>query len=115
MNALDSHPVWRLTRGANVQADGSVTFSVWAPNHRTLALRLLGATERELPMARDADGESRLDVSAALAGAGTDCPYVLPTVGARPDPVSRAQPHGVHEASRVVAADDFAWTDGGCP
>jgi maltooligosyltrehalose trehalohydrolase len=30
----------------------------------------------------------------------------------RPDPVSRRQPDGVHEASAVVKPDDFAWTDG---
>ncbi len=31
----------------------------------------------------------------------------------RPDPVSRCQPRGVHEASQVVDPSAFGWTDGG--
>jgi maltooligosyltrehalose trehalohydrolase len=45
-------------------------------------------------------------------GAGADYFYVVGG-GERPDPVSRSQPAGVHGASRVVAPDEFGWTDGG--
>jgi len=106
---------WRLERGANVGADGGVTFSVWAPRRRALSVRLsdpvTGAPRGELPMTRGADGVFTARVDAGLAPAGSDYAYVLPDVGARPDPVSRHQPRGVHAPSRIVAADGFGWTD----
>jgi maltooligosyltrehalose trehalohydrolase len=107
---------WRLTRGATVEKDGSVTFSVWAPRPASLAVRVLGpdgTTRAELPMQRDAAGVFVARVAAEQARAGDDYAFVLPEHGPRPDPVSRRQPNGVHAASRIVAPDDFAWTDGG--
>ncbi|HLK91876.1 MAG TPA: malto-oligosyltrehalose trehalohydrolase [Polyangia bacterium] len=107
---------WHLERGARVGSDGTVTFSVWAPRAEALAVRLLGpdgAVRAELPMARDADGVFTVRAGAGQASAGTDYVYVLPGVGARPDPVSRLQPAGVHGPSRVVEPAGFRWTDGG--
>ena len=101
---------WRLERGANVGADGAVTFTVWAPRRRALSVRVLdaaGATRAELPMTRDADGVFTARAAAAIAPVGSDYVYLLPDVGARPDPVSRHQPNGVHAPSRIVAADAF--------
>jgi maltooligosyltrehalose trehalohydrolase len=112
--ALSCTPMaWRLERGANVDADGAVTFAVWAARRRTLAVRVLdaaGATRAELPMTRDADGVFTARADRAVAATGSDYVYVLPDVGARPDPVSRHQPNGVHAPSRIVS-DRFAWTD----
>src|SRR5436190_13228405 len=105
---------WRLERGANVGAGGAVTFSVWAPRRQALAVRLLdgaGGTRTEVAMSRDAGGVFTARVDGTLAPVGSDYVYLLPDVGARPDPVSRHQPQGVHGPSRVVAADRFAWTD----
>ncbi|HMF41278.1 MAG TPA: malto-oligosyltrehalose trehalohydrolase [Polyangia bacterium] len=108
---------WRLERGANVGSDGRVTFSVWAPRRQALSVRVLdpatGATRAELPMTRGPDGVFTAVADAGVASAGSDYVYLLPDVGARPDPVSRHQPHGVHGPSRVVAVDGFAWTDAG--
>ena len=108
---------WRLERGANVGADGRVTFSVWAPRQKALSVRVLdpvsGAPRGELPMTRGPDGVFAAEAGADLAPAGSDYVYLLPEVGARPDPVSRHQPRGVHAPSRIVAADRFAWTDAG--
>jgi maltooligosyltrehalose trehalohydrolase len=109
-------PPWRLTRGATVEADGSVTFSVWCPRRPSVALRLLGAggrREREVALERGDGGVFSARVGGEAAGPGTDYLLVLPEVGARPDPVSRFQPHGVHGPSRVVAPDSFRWSDGG--
>ena len=105
---------WRLERGANVGADGAVTFAVWAPRRRALSVRMLdaaGATRAELPMTRGADGVFTARAAAAVAPVGSDYAFLLPDVGARPDPVSRHQPRGVHAPSRIVAADAFAWAD----
>jgi maltooligosyltrehalose trehalohydrolase len=108
--------VWRLERGANVGDDGAVTFSVWAPRRRTLSVRILdpaGAPRAELAMTRGDDGVFTARADAGVASAGDDYAYLLPDVGARPDPVSRHQPRGVHAPSRIVAGNGFAWTDGG--
>jgi maltooligosyltrehalose trehalohydrolase len=107
---------WHLERGARIASDGTVTFSVWAPRAAALAVRLLGpdgGTRVELPMARDAGGVFTVRAGAGQASAGTDYLYVVPGVGARPDPVSRLQPAGVHGPSRVVDPGAFRWTDGG--
>jgi maltooligosyltrehalose trehalohydrolase len=108
---------WRLKRGANVGDDGRVTFSVWAPRRRTLSVRVLepgsGAVRAELAMTRDAAGLFTVRAEAEVAAAGSDYVYLLPDVGARPDPVSRHQPRGVHAPSRIVAPGRFAWTDAG--
>jgi maltooligosyltrehalose trehalohydrolase len=111
---MQGEMAWRLERGANVDPDGAVRFAVWAPRRRALSVRVLdaaGATRAELPMTVDADGVFTARVDAAVAAPGSDYVYVLPEVGARPDPVSRHQPGGVHAPSRIVATDDFAWTD----
>src|SRR4051794_11916115 len=107
---------WRLERGANVGGDGAVTFTVWAPRRRALSLRVLnaaGATRFELPMTRDAEGVFTVRTAPGEAPVGSDYAYLLPEIGARPDPVSRHQPSGVHAPSRIVAADAFAWKDAG--
>ncbi|HEX3901496.1 MAG TPA: malto-oligosyltrehalose trehalohydrolase [Polyangia bacterium] len=106
---------WRLARGAQIGGDGLVTFSVWAPRAESLAVRLLapdGAVRAELSMERDANAVYSVRADAATAPAGGDYVYLLPGVGARPDPVSRRQPFGVHGPSRIVAADGFSWSDG---
>ena len=105
---------WHLERGANVAPDGTVTFSVWAPRAASMSVRLLGpdgAPRAELPMARDEGAVFSARATAAQAPAETDYLYVLPGAGARPDPVSRRQPAGVHGPSRVVAPGAFRWTD----
>ena len=64
-----------------------------------------GAPRAELAMTRDDDGVFTARADAGVASAGDDYAYLLPDVGARPDPVSRHQPRGVHAPSRIVAAD----------
>jgi maltooligosyltrehalose trehalohydrolase len=107
---------WQLGRGARVEPDGGVTFSVWAPRAEALTVRLLGpdgGVRLELPMARGADGVFTARADAAAAPVGSDYVYLLPEVGQRPDPVSRHQPAGVHGPSRVVAPAAFRWSDAG--
>jgi maltooligosyltrehalose trehalohydrolase len=83
------------------------TFEVWAPSVSPVQLWLSGA---ERPMERGDDGWWRLDVPEA--GPGTDYAYVLPDAERPlPDPRSRWQPQGVHEASRLYDQTAFPWTD----
>jgi maltooligosyltrehalose trehalohydrolase len=98
-----------------VLRDGSVRFSVWAPNAHRVAVRVLtreGAGEHELAKV----GESGVYEGVVRdVGAGADYKYVLFGRGGRrelPDPVSRWQPDGVHGPSRVLDPAAFRWTDG---
>jgi len=60
-------------------------------------------------MERDADGVFEAFATGLAAGAEY---YYEPDGGERrPDPVSRFQPRGVHEASQVVDPDAFEWSD----
>ena len=100
-----SYP-WKLTRGATVQPDGSVSFSVWAPQVLTLSVLL---PDRAVPLKRTDEGLYTGIVSDLAVGAPYS--YLLDGSRARPDPVSRYQPHGVHGPSAVVAPAAFPWTD----
>src|SRR5262245_50794856 len=89
--------------GAQVQAGGGVTFSVWAPRARKLAVRMVGGAD----IAMTKNGEVWSAV-APNATAGTR--YFLVVDGAaRPDPRSRFQPDGVHGPSQVIDPGAFAW------
>ncbi len=106
---------WRLTRGATVGPAG-VTFSVWAPRRRTLAVRLTGPdgqVRADLPMQSQAGGLFVAQAGPGVAPVGSDYAFVSPELDPRPDPVSRWQPAGVHGPSRIVDPYAFAWTDGG--
>jgi maltooligosyltrehalose trehalohydrolase len=98
-----------------VLPDGSVRFSVWAPNAHRVAVQIRNGE-------RAREGEQELQrVSPTLyagvvegAAAGTDYVYALFGQGGRrelPDPVSRWQPDGVHGPSRVLDPGAFRWTD----
>ena len=57
------------------------------------------------------DGQGYLEVVVKDIGAGTRYRYVLDGTKERPDPASRFQPDGVHDASMVVDPTSFPWTD----
>jgi maltooligosyltrehalose trehalohydrolase len=103
---------WMLQRGASLTGAG-VTFSVWAPAARSVAVVVATG---------DAAGEYPLEPSDAERGVyGIDVPGVKAgdRYGFRidggdptPDPLSRSQPDGVHELSEVVDPAAFEWRDG---
>jgi maltooligosyltrehalose trehalohydrolase len=94
--------------GATPLAEGGVRFRVWAPKLQTLAVKICGSQDREFPMTRS--GED-FEVHVPDARPGDLYSFVLDGERARPDPVSRFQPQGVHGASQIVDPDSFAWTD----
>jgi len=95
--------------GAVPVADGSVAFSVWAPNANTVAVRI-GGRDHELDAGEDGVFEGEVAVAV-----GTDYVYVLDGRSERPDPCSRAQPAGIRGASRIVDPNGFEWTDDDWP
>ncbi|RKT56291.1 malto-oligosyltrehalose trehalohydrolase [Saccharothrix australiensis] len=79
-----------------------MSFSVWAPHHERVAVRVDGQ-DHEMTAGDGGWWHSPVD--------GTDYAFVLDG-DPLPDPRSRWQPHGVHEASRVYDHSAFEWTDG---
>ena len=98
-----------LDLGAVPRSIEGVSFRVWAPRLRSLAVELTGPPARVIEMARG-DGDV-FEVVVPEASAGVD--YALVVDGERrlPDPTSRHQPKGPHGPSRVVDAAAFSWTD----
>jgi maltooligosyltrehalose trehalohydrolase len=85
------------------------TFEVWAPAHERVRVRALGADHE---MAHVGDGTWRAVVPDA--GPGTDYAFLLGDDDTPlPDPRSRWQPNGVHEASRLVDPQAYEWHDAG--
>lgn len=82
--------------------------AVWAPRAERVALHAPRLGE-DLPMTPVGDGWWR---AAIALSEGDEYGFVLDGGGARPDPRSRRQPHGVHELSAVFDADAYDWRDG---
>lgn len=96
--------------GAVITGRDEVTFSVWAPRRRKVEVKIITSDGvRLLPMRRNDQGYFSLTASAVKPG--TNYFYVLDGKDARPDPVSRFQPHGVHGASEVLDPSSFKWHD----
>jgi maltooligosyltrehalose trehalohydrolase len=89
--------------GARVIAPGRCEFRVWAPNRDRVELRI---DDRTLPMEKIPGG---YHVATVDAREGDRYYYVLDGIE-RPDPASRFQPEGVHEASEVIDSN-FEWHD----
>ncbi|MFC6088710.1 malto-oligosyltrehalose trehalohydrolase [Saccharothrix lopnurensis] len=81
-----------------------MTFSVWAPAHERVRVRVDG---HDHDMTAGRDGWWHADVPRE---AGADYAFVLDG-DALPDPRSAWQPNGVHAASRVYDHSAFRWTD----
>jgi maltooligosyltrehalose trehalohydrolase len=97
--------------GAEVQADGSTRFRIWAPGAKEVTLETgSGATRTQASMgALDAGW-----FEAIVPGAPAGTRYAYRAGGTRfPDPGSRFNPDDVHGASMVVDPLAFDWKDGG--
>ncbi|MFE9748847.1 malto-oligosyltrehalose trehalohydrolase [Saccharothrix saharensis] len=80
-----------------------MSFSVWAPAHERVRVRVDG---REHAMTAGDGGWWHCDAT------GVDYGFLLgDSDDVLPDPRSRWQPNGVHEASRVYDHAAFTWTD----
>src|SRR5581483_11384372 len=93
-----------LLYGANVAA-GQTSFRLWAPEARSVTLRLVG--RGDYPMQRQ--GEDF--VLSLPARAGERYFYLVEGSDPRPDPVSRFLPEGVHGPTEIVDPAEFQWTD----
>jgi maltooligosyltrehalose trehalohydrolase len=93
--------------GAEI-VEGGVRFRVWAPKMQRVAVRTAGRDR-----ALGALGGGWFEGEIPGAGDGTRYALVLDGARVRPDPASRRQPDGVHEASQVFDPGRHAWRDAG--
>jgi maltooligosyltrehalose trehalohydrolase len=97
--------------GAVYLGGGRCQFCVWAPNTRTVEVRLLGSPERLIPL-EPRDGGYHAGTADKVTP-GALYLYRLNGEADRPDPASRSQPQGVHGPSQVLDEGAFRWTDHG--
>ncbi len=110
----DTSAEWRLDLGANVVA-GGVQFRVWAPNATHVAVVVGGPSDIDAPARHELAAESAGYFGGVVDGMGAGARYRYSLDGGQPfpDPCSRSQPDGPHEASAVVDPSEFAWQDAG--
>ncbi len=106
--SFGSQPYSNAAIGARCLAGNRCSFLVWAKNASAVDLRLLGASERIVPLVNVGDGYFRAEVE--NVGPGAQYFYRLNHATERPDPASRFQPEGVHGPSQVVDRS-FTWND----
>lgn len=103
----------RVAAGAEVHADGSTHFRVWAPRPERVRL-VLEAPDRskEIALQPETDGY----FAASVPGVGPGQRYWYELDGRRlADPASRWQPEGPFGPSEVVDPTQFAWSDRAWP
>ncbi len=106
---LQSDGGWRLDLGARLIGSSAVQFRVWAPRAKTVSVHLLEPGRNPVPM--EPQGHGYFEGTVEGVRVGDRYHYMLDGEKARPDPASRSQPDGVHQASAVIDPDAFGWTD----
>ena len=99
----------RAALGAYRQANGAWQFSVWAPGREKVALHISGSRDRFIPMSKDSCGYHQVLVNDIEPQ--SRYVYQLDGLQEYPDPASRSQPDGVHQASEIFDVAAFQWTD----
>ncbi|OGU12122.1 MAG: malto-oligosyltrehalose trehalohydrolase [Geobacteraceae bacterium GWC2_58_44] len=103
---------WQFDLGARVLKDDGTRFRVWAPKATNMAVLVLsGKAAGTVAMQQEEKGYYSVTIPGVSDG--DRYLYQADDGTARPDPVSRFQPDGVHEASQVVDPELFNWTDEG--
>jgi maltooligosyltrehalose trehalohydrolase len=101
--------------GAQLLEQGGTRFRLWAPSVVRAELQLVGARPCPMHAATAAAGPGWHEVTVPEAGAGSRYKFILHlkdgSAWSVPDPASRSNPDGVHEASSVVDARAYAWRE----
>ena len=104
-------PNWKLHRGAMLTRAG-VAFSVWAPTATSVTVHIAtGDAAGDHALTSSHTDRGVWDAVVPGAKAGDRYGYRIDGGPPLPDPVSRAQPEGVHALSEIIDADAFVWTD----
>ena len=97
--------------GAEVLADGSVRFRLWAPNAKSVALCLENGGHGSYPLLPLENGW--FELISPEAHAGSLYRFQIDHQAEVPDPASRFQPKDVHGPSAVIDPAAFSWNDEG--
>lgn len=100
-----------LDLGARLVGASTARFRVWAPQARSVAVRVVGQDRPPVRMNPLEGGYFEAEVSGV--GEGIRYWYLLDGAKSRPDPASRFQPEGVHGPSAIVDPDSHSWNDRG--
>lgn len=100
---------WRLDLGANPIGLSAVKFRVWAPRAKAVLVHVCDPRRNPVPMEPREFGYFEVTIESVRPGDRYH--YIVDGEKVRPDPASRSQPDGVHQASAVVDPDVFGWTD----
>ena len=97
--------------GAEYRGDGSTRFRLWAPGAESVRLVLTGVTVCKQLM--PASGKGWFELIVPSVGPRDHYKFEIDGKHCVPDPASRFQPDGVHEASQVVDSGAYEWGDDG--
>ena len=98
---------WILVRTPSVYRPFS--FRVWAPRAKAVSVHVCDPRRNPVPMEPREFGYFEVTIESVRPGDRYH--YMSGRRKGRPDPASRSQPDGVHQASAVVDPDVFGWTD----
>ncbi len=99
----------RMPFGAEVQADGSVRFRLWAPAAKSVALSL--ENSKTAPLSLAPAGQGWFELTTSQARAGSLYRFQIDDKTLVSDPASRFQPYDVHGPSEVIDPSAFEWND----
>jgi maltooligosyltrehalose trehalohydrolase len=100
----------RLPVGAEVQADGSVHFRVWAPRPRAIHVVVETTAGEQIDVPLHAEGEGYFAARLPDVGAGRRYRYSLDG-RLFADPASRFQPEGPAGPSEIIDPAAYRWRD----
>jgi maltooligosyltrehalose trehalohydrolase len=106
----------RLPIGAEVLPGGGVSFRVWAPRRREVAVVLQSAGTQHSgaagrSVALEAEEGGYFSAIVPDVGPGALYRYQLDGDSVYPDPASRFQPEGPHGPSQVIDPNSYCWDD----
>lgn len=101
----------RLPVGAEVIASNGTSFRVWAPKAKNLSIILNSQVSNPVKMEAEQEGYWSAFISFAKPGDQYQFQFE-DSQQLFPDPASRYQSHGPHQASTIVDPFSFEWTDG---
>lgn len=109
-SSSSEHRLHRMPFGAEVQADGTTRFALWAPDARCVELCLeTPADPHYLPLSAGESGWFELVTD--LAGHGSRYRYRIDGMHHVPDPASRFQPEDIDGPSQVIDPRRRQWGD----
>jgi maltooligosyltrehalose trehalohydrolase len=100
---------WSLDIGASVLAESLVKFRVWAPEAKTMHVKVRDMQPVVLNQGRCGYFEGQVPG----AYTGDEYIYIINNSMERPDPASRFQPDGVHGPSMIIDPEGATWRDEG--